>query len=130
MKAYLVLTLFVTLVICFITDPTPTVAEDTTDRSIERYQYAPTTYNNNNNNVNDKDGQKRVDGDVNHSCPKCNSHSLSFEGLNIPEGKQVQLIDCSTCGFGWLEMWVLPNWPWLKSSSPYNHWTSVMWDEE
>jgi hypothetical protein len=67
MKTYLVLTLFVTLVICFITDPTPTVAEDTTDRSIERYQYAPLTYNNN-NNVNDKDEQKKVSGDVNHSC--------------------------------------------------------------
>jgi hypothetical protein len=67
MKDYLVLTLFVTLVICFVTDPTPTVAEDTTDRSIERYQYVHITYNNS-NNVNDKDGQKRVDGDVCHSC--------------------------------------------------------------
>ena len=55
MKAYLVLVLFVTLVICFVTDPTLTVAEDTTDRSIERYQYASITYNNS-NNVNDKRG--------------------------------------------------------------------------
>jgi DNA-directed RNA polymerase subunit M/transcription elongation factor TFIIS len=129
MKIYLVLTLFVTLVICFITDPTPTVAEDTTDRSIERYQYAPLTYNNN-NSVNDKDEQKKVGEDVNHSCPKCNSHSLSFEGLSISEGKQIQLISCSTCGFEWLEMWVLPNWLWLKSSLLYNHWTSIMWNEE
>jgi DNA-directed RNA polymerase subunit M/transcription elongation factor TFIIS len=129
MKTYLVLTLFVTLVICFITDPTPTVAEDTTDRSIERYQYAPLTYNNN-NNVNDKDEQKKVSGDVNHSCPKCNSHSLSFEGLSMSKGKQIQLINCSTCDFEWLEMWVLPNWLWLKSSLLYNHWTSIMWNEE
>jgi DNA-directed RNA polymerase subunit M/transcription elongation factor TFIIS len=114
--------LFVTLVICFITDPTPTVAEDTTDKSIERYQYAPLTYNNN-NNVNDKDEQKKVSGDVNHSCPKCNSHSLSFEGLSMSKGKQIQLINCSTCGFEWLEMWTLPNWLWLKSSLLYNHWT-------
>jgi DNA-directed RNA polymerase subunit M/transcription elongation factor TFIIS len=121
MKTYLVLTLFVTLVICFITDPTPTVAEDTTDKSIERYQYAPLTYNN--NNVNDKDEQKKVSGDVNHSCPKCNSHSLSFEGLSMSKGKQIQLINCSTCGFEWLEMWALPNWLWLKSSLLYNHWT-------
>jgi hypothetical protein len=34
MKTYLVLTLFVTLVIYFVTDPTPTVAEDTTDSYI------------------------------------------------------------------------------------------------
>jgi DNA-directed RNA polymerase subunit M/transcription elongation factor TFIIS len=130
MKAYLVLTLFVTSVICFVTDPTLTVAEeDTTDRSIERYQYASITYNNS-NNINDKDGQKRAGGDVNHSCPRCNLHSLSFEGLKISEGKQIQLINCSTCGFEWLEMWVLPNWLWLKSSSSYNHWTSVIWDEE
>jgi DNA-directed RNA polymerase subunit M/transcription elongation factor TFIIS len=129
MKTYLVLTLFVTLVICFITDPTPTVTEDTTDRSIERYQYAPLTYNNN-NDVNDKDEQKKIGGDVNHSCPKCNSHSLSFEGLSMSKGKQIQLINCSTCDFEWLEMWVLPNWFWLKSSLLYNHWTSIMWNEE
>jgi DNA-directed RNA polymerase subunit M/transcription elongation factor TFIIS len=129
MKTYLVLTLFVTLVICFITDPTPTVAEDTTDRSIERYQYAPLTYNNN-NNVNENDEQKNVGGDVNHSCPKCNSHSLSFEGLSMSEGRQIQLINCSTCGFEWLKMWVLPNWFWLKSSLLYNHWISIMWNEE
>ena len=121
--------MFVTLVICFITDPTSTVAEDTTDRSIEKYQYAPLTYNNN-NNVNDKDEQKKVGGDVNHSCPKCNSHSLSFEELSMSEGKQIQLINCSTCGFEWLEMWVLPNWLWLKSSLLYNHWTSIMWNEK
>ena len=125
MKTYLLLTLFVTLVICFITDPTTTVAEDTTDRSVERYQYTPLTYNNN-NNVNDKDEQKKVGEDVNHSCPKCNSHSLSFEGLSMSEGKQIQLINCSTCGFEWLEMWVLPNWLWLKSSLLYNHWTSII----
>jgi DNA-directed RNA polymerase subunit M/transcription elongation factor TFIIS len=129
MKAYLALTLFIILVICFVTDPTPTVAEDTTDRSVERYQYAHITYNNS-NNVNDKDVQKRISGDVNHSCPKCNSHSLSFEGLNILEGKQIQLINCSTCSFEWLEMWVLPNWLWLKSSSPHDHWTSVIWNED
>jgi hypothetical protein len=52
-----------------------------------------------------------------------------LKGLNISKGKQIQLIDC-TCGFEWLEMWVLPNWLWLKSPSPYNHWTSVIWDEE
>ena len=60
MKAYFVLALFVTLVICFVTDPTPTVAEDTTDRSIERYQYTPITHNNNSNNVNGtKEGRRR-----------------------------------------------------------------------
>jgi len=26
--------------------------------------------------------------------------------------------------------WTLPNWFWLKSSSPDNHWTSERWDQE
>jgi hypothetical protein len=36
-RYYLVLTLFITLVICFVTDSIPTVAEDTTDKSIDMH---------------------------------------------------------------------------------------------
>ena len=68
-----------------------------------------------------KDEQKKVGGDVNHSCPNAIHIVLSFEGLSMSKGKQIQLINYSTCGFEWLEMWVLPNWLWLKSSLLYNH---------
>jgi hypothetical protein len=63
----------------FITDPTPTVVKNTTDMTIERYLYnTPSIFNsNNNNNNNDKNDQKKKI-DVNHSCSKCNSRSLSF----------------------------------------------------
>lgn len=63
-----------------------------------------------------------------HLCPECKSHSLRFKTLSINEGKQIQLIICKTCGFEWEEIWTLPNWFWLKSSSPDNHWTSERWN--
>lgn len=63
-----------------------------------------------------------------HLCPECKSHSLTFESLSTYEGKQIQSINCKTCGFEWQEIWTLPNWFWLKSSSPDNHWTSDRWN--
>ena len=112
----------IVLAICFTIDPTPTVVEDMTDKTVERYLYnTPSTDNNSNNN--DKNDQKK-NIDVNHSCPRCKSHSLTFEGLSTSEGKVVQLINCKSCSFEWQETWTLPNWFWLKSSSPDNHWTS------
>jgi hypothetical protein len=63
-----------------------------------------------------------------HLCPICQSNSLSFEGLNIYEGKQIQLINCKVCDYEWQETWKLPNWYWIKSSSPDNHWTSERWN--
>src|SRR5215204_7160495 len=114
--------LVIALAICFTTDPTPTVAEDATDKIIERYLYSiPSTDNNNNND--DKNDQKKK-ADVKHSCLKCSSHSLTFKGLGISEGKQIQFVSCNDCGFEWQETWTLPNWFWLKSSSPDSHWTS------
>ncbi len=125
MRAWLVLFLFFILAICFTLDPTPTIAEDTTDKTIERYLYLCNTALTDNASS-DKNGQKN--SDVKHFCPKCKSHSLTFEGLSIPEGKQIQLISCKDCGFEWQETWTLPNWFWLKSSSPNNHWTSERWN--
>lgn len=125
MRAWLVLFLFFTLAICFTLDPTPTIAEDTTDKTIERYLYLYNTALTDNTSS-DKNGQKN--SDVKHFCPKCKSHSLTFEGLSISEGKQIQLISCKDCGFEWQETWTLPNWFWLKSSSPNNHWTSERWN--
>jgi hypothetical protein len=63
-----------------------------------------------------------------HLCPICGSHSLSFEGLNIDKGKQIQLIICIVCDYEWQETWTLPNWHWLKSSFPDDHWTSGRWN--
>jgi hypothetical protein len=118
MQAWFVSVLVAVLAVCFTTDPTPTVAEDTTDKTIERYLFnTPSTDNNNNDQKN-----------IKHSCLKCKSHSLTFEGLSTYEGKQIQLISCRACSFEWQETWTLPNWFWLKSSSPDNHWTSERWN--
>jgi hypothetical protein len=121
MKATFVLVLFIILAIFFVTDPTPTVIEDMTDKTIESYQYNTISIDNYKN-----DQKKNVD--ANHSCPKCSSHSLSFEGLDLPEGKRIYLNNCNDCNFEWQEMWSLPNWFWLKSSSPDIHWTSKRWN--
>jgi DNA-directed RNA polymerase subunit M/transcription elongation factor TFIIS len=128
MRAWLVLILFSVLAICFTLDPTPTVAEDITDKMAERhlYLYNPVQVGDSNN---DKNDQKK-NTDIKHLCPKCKSHSLTFEGLNIHEGKQIQLINCGACSYEWQESWILPNWFWLKSSSPYNHWTSERWNTD
>ncbi|SRR5215204_1962872 len=123
MRASFVLILVVILAICFTIDPTPTVVEDTTDKTIERYLYNTPSTDNSNSNDNDKNNQKK-NVDVKHFCPRCNSHSLTFERLSISEGKVIQLINCKACSFEWQETWTLPNWFWLKSSLPYNHWTS------
>ena len=106
-------------------DPTPTIAEDTTDKITERYLYL---YNNaiTDNTSNDKNDEKK-NSDVKHFCSKCKSYSLTFEGLSISEGKQIQLINCNVCSYEW-QAWILPNWFWLKSTSPDNHWTSDRWD--
>jgi hypothetical protein len=55
---------------------------------------------------------------------RCNSHRLTLEGHSTSEGKQIQFISCKTCGFEGRETWILPNWYWLKSLLPDNHWTS------
>ena len=65
-----------------------------------------------------------------HICPNCESLNLSFESLNTYSGKQIQLINCRVCGYEWQETWILPNWFWLKSSSPDNHWTSERWNTD
>jgi DNA-directed RNA polymerase subunit M/transcription elongation factor TFIIS len=113
------------MAICFTLDPTPTVAEDTTDKTYYSLFKSALTDNNNS----DKGDQKK-NSDVKHFCPKCKSHNLSFESLNTHEGKQIQLINCKTCDYKWQETWTLPNWFWLKSSSPDNHWTSERWNLE
>ena len=124
MRTSFVFILVIILAICFTIDPTPTIAEDMTDKIVERYLYNTLSTDNSNGNINDdkKDQNKNVD--VKHSCPRCSSHSLTFEGLSTSKGKVVQLINCKSCSFEWQETWTLPNWFWLKSSSPDNHWTS------
>jgi len=131
MRVSFVLILVIILAICFTSDPTPTVVEDMTDKTIERYLYNTPSTDNNNSNNNDKNDQKK-NVDVKHSCHRCKSHSLTFEGLSTSEGKVVQLINCKSCSFEWQETWTLPNWFWLKSSTylPYNHWTVIRWNEK
>jgi DNA-directed RNA polymerase subunit M/transcription elongation factor TFIIS len=127
LQSWLVLILFFVFAICFTSDPTPTIAEDTTDKTGERYLnlYNSALADNNNS---DKNNQKN--SDLKHFCPKCKSHSLTFEGLNTYKGEQIQLINCSACEYEWQETWILPNWFWIKSSSPNNHWTSERWNKE
>jgi DNA-directed RNA polymerase subunit M/transcription elongation factor TFIIS len=74
----------------------------------------------------DKSNNKIQNGE--HLCPVCQSNSLSFESLNTHKGNQIQLINCKVCDYEWQETWTLPNWYWLKSSSPDNHWTSERWN--
>jgi hypothetical protein len=122
MKAIFVLVFVIILAICFVFDPTPTVTEDMTDKTIDRNLYNTVSLDSSNN---DNYNKKNVDS--NHYCPKCNSHSLSFEGLNTSEGKRIHLINCNDCNFEWQEIWTLPNWFWLKSSSD-NNWTAQRWN--
>ena len=126
MRTWLVLIMFSVMAVCFTLDPTPTIAEDTTDKTIERYLLNGALTNNNNG---DK-GNEKENLDAKHFCPKCKSHSLAFEGLNTYGGKQIQLINCKACDYEWQETWTLPNWFWLKSTSPDNHWTSERWNIE
>lgn len=113
----------IALAISFTTDPTPTLPEDTTDLHISL------SAADNNNNKNGKNDQNKIQ-DIKHFCPKCNSGSLTFEGTGTQKGKLIQTVTCETCGFEWQEAWTLPNWFWLKSSSPDEHWTSKRWSQE
>jgi hypothetical protein len=64
-------------------------------------------------------------------CPQCKSLSLTAQPINpdteqqtkTDQGQSIQSLTCQDCGFQWQETWRLPNWIWLKSSSPDNHWT-------
>src|ERR687896_585617 len=98
MRTWLLLILVAVLAICFTLDPTPTIADDITDKIIEgQLRNIHFTDNNYNNDTSDQ----KKDVDINHSCPKCRSYSLTFEGFSTFEGKQIQLIDCKVCGYEW-----------------------------
>ena len=64
-----------------------------------------------------------------HICLQCKSHSLTLQPVNTDRegGQSVQSIKCQDCGFQLKEIWTLPSWSWLKSSSwsssSYPHWT-------
>jgi hypothetical protein len=45
------------------------------------------------------------------------------------QDNQFQSIKCRDCGSQRKEIWTLPNWFWLRSSSPDNHWTEK-WNTE
>lgn len=127
-KPLLVLILIIIFGIFFTTDPTPTIAEDTTDKTNDRYLYDSTTTDNS-NNKNGKNDDKKIH-DIKHFCPICNSNMLTFEGLSTSRGEVIQLVDCIICSFEWQETWTLPNWLWLKSSQSDYHWTSDRWNSE
>lgn len=48
--------------------------------------------------LNKDKSNKKIQNDK-HLCPNCESHSLSFEGLNTYGGKQIQLIYCKVCDY-------------------------------
>ena len=126
-KQPLVLVLIIVLAIFFTTDPTPTIAEDTTDKTSDRCLYESTTQTS--SNKNGKNDEKKIQ-DIKHFCPVCNSNVLTLEGLSTSHGEMIQLVDCKICSFEWQETWTLPNWLWLKSSQSDNHWTSDRWNSE
>lgn len=125
-KPSLALILIIAFGIFFTTDPTPTIAEDTTDKTSDRYLYDSTTTDNS-INKNGKNDDKKIH-DIKHFCPICNSNMLTFEGLSTSHGELIQLVDCQICSFEWQETWTLPNWLWLKSSKSDYHWTSDRWN--
>jgi hypothetical protein len=82
-----------------------------------------------------KDKSKNKIQNGQHLCPQCKSHFLTVQPIDTDvdtnAGQSVQSIKCRDCGSQWKEVWTLPNWFWLKSSSPYNHhWSSEKWDTE
>jgi formate dehydrogenase maturation protein FdhE len=127
MKQLLVLVMIIVLGIFFTTDPTPTIAEDTTDKTSDRCLYDSITENS--NNKNGKNDEKKIQ-DIKHFCPVCNSNMLTFEVLSTSHGEVIQLVDCKICSFEWQETWTLPNWFWLKSSHSDHHWTLDRWNSE
>jgi hypothetical protein len=70
-QTWLVLILFFVFAICFISDPTPTIAEDTTDKTGERHHYLYNTTPTD-NNKNDKNDQKK-NSYVKHFIPNCST---------------------------------------------------------
>jgi hypothetical protein len=127
-KPSLALILIIAFGIFFTTDPTPTIAEDTTDKISDRYLYDCATTDNS-NNKNGKNHEKIIQ-DITHFCPVCNSNMLTFEGLSTSHGEMIHLVNCKICSFEWQETWTLPNWLWLKSSQSGYHWTSDRWNSE
>jgi hypothetical protein len=82
-----------------------------------------------------KDKSKDIVQNGEHLCPQCKSHFLTVQpidntGIETNGGQSVQSIKCRDCGSQWKEIWTLPNWFWLKSSSPDNHWTFEKWNSE
>jgi hypothetical protein len=112
------------LLILFSIDPdTSLVAAD----NVPRQNYRDIASSDDKSNR-DKSNNKIQNGE--HLCPVCQSNSLSFESINTYSGNQIQLINCKVCDYEWQETWILPNWFWLKSSSPDNHWTSQRWNTD
>jgi hypothetical protein len=62
MKSLFILFLVIALAICFTADPTPTVPEDMTDRTVDRHLYNTFLDNDKNNNDKNQSGE--------HFCPK------------------------------------------------------------
>ena len=122
-KQPLVLVLIIVHAIFFTTDPTPTIAEDTTDKTSDRCLYESTTTQTS-SNKNGKNDEKKIQ-DIKHFCPVCNSNVLTFEGLSTSHGEMIQLVDCKICSFEWPATRTLPTWLCLTSSPSDNHWTSA-----
>jgi DNA-directed RNA polymerase subunit M/transcription elongation factor TFIIS len=121
MNTALPFSIILPVLILFSIDPDTTLVADNTQKL--NYSYIVVT----DDKLNKDKGDKKIQYDK-HLCPNCKSYSLTFEGLKIHEGNQIQLINCRACGYEWQETWTLPNWFWLKSSSPNNHWTSERWN--
>jgi hypothetical protein len=123
MNTALTFSIFLLVLILFSIDPDTTLLADNTQKL--NYRDIAVT----DDKLNKERSNKKIQNGK-HLCPNCESHSLSFESLNMYEGKQIQLINCKSCDYEWQESWLLPNWFWLKSSSPDNHWTSDRWNAE
>jgi hypothetical protein len=123
MNTALPFSIILPVLILFSIDPDTTLVADNTQKLY--YRDIVVT----DDKLNKDKSVKKIQYDK-HLCPNCESRSLSFEGLDTYEGKRIQLINCKVCGYEWQETWTLPNWFWLKSSSPDSHWTSERWNAD
>ena len=81
-----------------------------------------------------KDKNKDIVQNGEHLCSQCKSHFLTIQPIDNTDtdtnaGQSVQSIKCRDCRSQRKEIWTLPNWFWLRSSSPDNYWTEK-WNTE
>src|SRR5215216_3849839 len=121
MKMVLSFSFILSVIILFSIDPDTSLVAD----KVYKLSYRDVViYDDKANKDKDKGNNNKIHNDK-HLCLQCKSPFLTFQPSKIDkkekggEGEEqlVQSIECQDCGFQWKEIWTLPGWFWLKSSS-------------